>query len=162
MAKNKVQFQQGYSLADFFRDYGTDDQCEQALLHWRWPEGFVCPNCHSTDHCELKCRKLYQCNRCHQQTSLTSGTIFACFSAVTAAGCEHVSIVTDGGPDCVTMKEFTWVNTMLGNVKNAISGTYHSVGGRHKTCLAIWLSSAIDSTVVSTCGACCSDSPAWQ
>ena len=56
----------------------------------------------------------------------------ACFSAVTAAGCEHVRIVTGGGPDYVTMKEFTWVNTMLGNVKNAISGTYHSVGGRHK------------------------------
>ena len=37
----------------------------------------------------------------------------ACFSAVTESGCQHVSIVTGGGPSCVTMEEFTWVNTMI-------------------------------------------------
>ncbi len=31
----------------------------------------------------------------------------------------------------MTMVEFTWVNTIIGNVKNAITGTYHSVGGRY-------------------------------
>jgi transposase-like protein len=268
MAKNKVQFQKGYSFVEFFQDYGTEEQCVRALYQWRWPTGFVCPNCHSTRHCELKCRELYQCNCCRQQTSITSGTIFAntklpltkwllamhllgqskngqsalslkralgvsyntawsmkhkimqvmkerddskplegiiqlddvyiggeqpggkrgrgagkktpvvaavavnaeghpvtmnmqvvagfqlkeiarwatqhvvpgstvvsdglwCFSAVTEAGCKHVSIVTGGGPKSVTMKEFTWVNTMIGNVKNAITGTYHSIGGKH-------------------------------
>lgn len=269
MAKNQVQFQKGYSLPEFFQEYGAEDQCNQALFGWRWPRGFICPNCHSTRYCELKCRKLYQCIGCHQQTSLTSGTIFestklpltkwflamhlltqsknglsalalkreigvsyntawsikhklmqvmkerddskplegiiqlddvyiggelsggkrgrgsenkspivaavscnelghplrmnlnrvdgfkskeiarwakrhvapgstvisdglACFSAVTAAGCEHHSIVTGGGPESVTKEEFTWVNTMIGNVKNALTGTYHSVGGKHK------------------------------
>ena len=29
------------------------------------------------------------------------------------------------------VSEFTWVNTMLGNVKNAIHGTYHSIHGKH-------------------------------
>ena len=42
-----------------------------------------------------------------------------------------VSIVTGGGPESVSKKEFTWVNTMLGNVKNAIAGTYHSINPRH-------------------------------
>lgn len=267
MAKNKVQFQKGYSLAELFQEYGTEEQCASALFQWRWPNGFACPNCQSTRHCELKCRELYQCNACHQQTSITSGTIFAstklpltkwfqamhilgqskngrsalslmrdlgvsyntawgmkqkimqvmkerddktplsgiiqlddvymggerrggkrgrgsenktpivaavavneeghpmsmnmqvvggfqlkeiarwakqhvapgstvvsdglaCFSAVTEAGCDHVSIVTGGGPECVTMKEFTWVNTIIGNVKNGITGTYHSIGGK--------------------------------
>ena len=262
MAKNKVQFQKGLSLSEFIEHYGTEQQCEQALFQWRWPDGFICPNCHSTHYCELKCRKLYQCNACHQQTSLISNTIFsntklpltkwflamhlltqaktgmsilalkrhlgvsyntawsmkhklmqvmkerddskplegiiqlddayiggeehggkpgrgssnktpfvaavavnddghpvsmnmnvvdgfrsseiarwsekhivpgsvvvsdglACFSAVTESGCQHVSIVTGGGPSCVTMEEFTWVNTMIGNVKNSITGTYH-------------------------------------
>ncbi|WP_270805434.1 hypothetical protein [Aeromonas sp. QDB56] len=32
MAKSKVQFQKGYSLFDFFKDYGTEAQCENALL----------------------------------------------------------------------------------------------------------------------------------
>ena len=30
MAKSKVQFQKGYSLFDFFKDYGTEAQCENA------------------------------------------------------------------------------------------------------------------------------------
>jgi len=56
----------------------------------------------------------------------------ACFSAVTAAKCKHHSIVTGGGPKSVTKKEFVWINTMIGNVKNSITGTYHAVGGNHK------------------------------
>jgi len=48
----------------------------QDQLH-RWPQGFICPECGHKKYCEIKGRKLYQCHRCHQQTSLTSGTIFA-------------------------------------------------------------------------------------
>jgi len=39
--------------------------------------------------------------------------------------------VTGGGPESVSKKEFAWVNTMLGNVKNVITGTYHSIKLRH-------------------------------
>ena len=45
MAKNQVQFQKGYSLFEFMQDYGTEEQCEQALLAWRYPQGFVCREC---------------------------------------------------------------------------------------------------------------------
>jgi transposase-like protein len=55
----------------------------------------------------------------------------ACFSAVTGAGCDHISIVTGGGSQSVTKEEFTWVNTMIGNVKNAIKGTYHAINPKH-------------------------------
>lgn len=41
MAKNKVQFQAGYSLFEFIKEYGTEGQCHQALYKWRWPTGFV-------------------------------------------------------------------------------------------------------------------------
>jgi transposase-like protein len=77
MAKNQVQFQRGYSLPEFFHAYGSAEQCERALFRSRWPDGFICPNCSSTRYCELKRRRLHQCHACHQQTSLTSGTIFA-------------------------------------------------------------------------------------
>ncbi|MBC8473239.1 MAG: transposase, partial [Candidatus Omnitrophica bacterium] len=30
----------------------------------RWPKGFVCPLCQNSGYCELKSRKLFQCNRC--------------------------------------------------------------------------------------------------
>lgn len=43
MAKNKVQFQAGYSLFEFIKDYGTEEQCHQALYQWCWQTGFVCP-----------------------------------------------------------------------------------------------------------------------
>jgi transposase-like protein len=55
----------------------------------------------------------------------------ACFSAVLEAGCHHCSIVTGGGPKSVTKEEFTWVNTMIGNVKKAINGTYHAINSKH-------------------------------
>jgi hypothetical protein len=53
-----------------------------------------------------------------------------CFRAI-AAVCPHRSITTGGGPASVEKPEFAWINTMLGNVKNAIHGTYHSLHGKH-------------------------------
>ena len=268
MSKNKVQFQTGYSLIELFKNYGTENQCAEALFKWRWPAGFRCPQCGSGRHSVVKTRKLYQCTDCHHQTSLISGTIFEqtklpltlwflaihlisqaktglsalglkrqtgvsyntawsmkhkimqvmkerddskplsgiiqlddvywggerrggkrgrgsankvpfvaavslneeghpiamnmnvvkgfrlteisrwakqhlqpnstvisdglpCFTAVIEAGCSHISIVTGGGPQSVTKEEFTWVNTLIGNVKNAITGTYHAINSKH-------------------------------
>ena len=76
-AKNKVQFQKGLSLVQFIADYGTNQQCREALFYLRWPQGFICPKCRHTDYYEIKARKIYECCLCHQQTSVTSGTIFA-------------------------------------------------------------------------------------
>ena len=77
MPKNKVQFQRGMSLREFMDKYGTAEQCEQALFAWRWPRGFVCPECGHTAYCALKGRRLIQCNACRRQTSVTAGTLFA-------------------------------------------------------------------------------------
>jgi transposase-like protein len=38
----------------------------------------------------------------------------------------HVRIVTGGGPHSVTLPTFRWVNTLLSNLKTALSGTYHA------------------------------------
>ena len=50
-----------------------------------------------------------------------------CFLGITAADCTHVPLVTDGGPASVAHPMFQWVNTVLGNVKNALHGTYHAL-----------------------------------
>jgi transposase-like protein len=76
MPRNKVQFQKGMSLSEFLERYGTEAQCEAALFAWRWPQGFVCPECGHDGHCKLG-RGLYQCHRCRRQTSITAGTLFA-------------------------------------------------------------------------------------
>ena len=77
MARNKVQFQKGLSEAQFAVLYGTEDQCREAVMRWRWPSGFVCPGCAGQHHSFVKTRALYQCSACRRQTSVIAGTIFA-------------------------------------------------------------------------------------
>lgn len=49
------------------------------------------------------------------------------FTAVTEAGCTHEKhIIRKGSTKSQKMECFTWVNTILGNLKNAIVGTYHA------------------------------------
>jgi len=268
MAKNKVQFQQGMSLVQFLAKFGSEEKCREAVFGWRWPAGFQCPRCGHAGFCRLKGRQVLQCNGCHHQTSVTSGTIFAAtklplrtwflgmyllahskvgvsalaltrelgvsyntawlvkhklmqamkerderkrlsgwvqvddavwggehrggkrgrdapgktpfvaavacnerghplrmrlsrienvrretlaswarrhlepgslavsdgligLRALADAGCEHEVIVTGGGVASATHPRFHWVNTMLGNVKNALRGTYHGLRSQH-------------------------------
>ncbi|MBK7301092.1 MAG: hypothetical protein IPI79_12625 [Moraxellaceae bacterium] len=75
MAKNKIQFQQGYSLTQLFENYGTEAQCKKAVFDLKWPTGFVVPLSKSS-YCILESGICIECNRCHHQTSLISGTLF--------------------------------------------------------------------------------------
>lgn len=78
MAINGIQFQKGLSLTNFLADYGTEAQCEAALLAARWPQGFQCPACgNDVTPYEFKRRNLHywQCRACQHQTSLLAGTI---------------------------------------------------------------------------------------
>ncbi len=267
MPRNTIQFQKGLGLHDFLEQYGTEDQCRQALYDLRWPTGYVCPECGNTTGCELKKRQIYQCHKCHHQTSLTAGSIFHgtklplrtwflaiylltqrkksisalqlsreigvnyntawrlkhklmqvmmerergkklagrielddaylggeqagkrgrgsrnkipfvaavettrdgrpmkiqlrrvrgfrkreiaryarsclmpgsevftdglwCFSGVTTADCHHNPMVTGGGRQSVQYSCSKWVNTMLGNVKNSLLGTFHAIRDKH-------------------------------
>jgi len=49
-----------------------------------------------------------------------------CFQAVTASGAAHERTVTGGGAASAKMEKFQAVNTFLGNLKTAYSGTYHA------------------------------------
>ena len=48
-----------------------------------------------------------------------------CFRGVEAAGCEHRPRVTGGGKAGCELPGLRWVNTILGNVKRSLDGTYH-------------------------------------
>jgi transposase-like protein len=43
----------------------------------RWPRGFECPACGGKQYSLVTTRYLYQCTKCHRQTSPIAGTIFA-------------------------------------------------------------------------------------
>ena len=267
MARNKVQFQKGMSEAQFDALYRTEALCHDALVRWRWPDGFECPDCGARGYCIVKRgnRTLYQCNACRKQTSVKAGTVYAssklplhlwfkamylmtqskkgissielgrrlgvtqttawtlkqklaqvmiernaakrlkgevqmddaylggqrpgeygregktpflaavsltgdgkpdqillrrigrfsnaaiarvagaafeadvhavsdglrCFSAVTKAGCTHTPVKTGSGAKAAKHPRFKWVNTVLGNVKAAMVGTYRAVRDKH-------------------------------
>ena len=77
MPMNRIQFQPGVSLPDFFARYGSEEQCVAALRAMRWPDGFCCPRCDCAQHCVVGhgARRLFECQSCRQQTSLTAGTV---------------------------------------------------------------------------------------
>lgn len=76
MARNPIQFGKGLSLSEFQERYGTEEQCRQAVIAWRWPEGFVCPACGGRDHAIVGKRRLNVCHGCRKQTSIIAGTVF--------------------------------------------------------------------------------------
>ncbi len=55
----------------------------------------------------------------------------ACFGSVTEAGCSHAVIKTGSGAKAARTPAFKWVNTALGNIKAALTGTYRAVNSKH-------------------------------
>jgi hypothetical protein len=78
MAMNRVQFQMGRSMTEFFERYGSEAQCEAALFAARWPSGWRCPRCGSTWSSSFvrNGRRYWQCSAQAHQSSLISGTVF--------------------------------------------------------------------------------------
>jgi transposase-like protein len=54
-----------------------------------------------------------------------------CFTAVINAGCVHQPIIAGAGRKAALNPAFKWVNTTLGNIKSAITGTYRAIRDKH-------------------------------
>ena len=78
MTMNRVQFQPGLSMPQFYEQYGTEEKCRAALQAARWPNGFVCPSCGGAARTRFVRDGLpyWQCGSCERQCSLISGTMF--------------------------------------------------------------------------------------
>ena len=76
--KNYIQLQKGLSMSEFQTNYGEESLCEASVELAKWPEGFICPKCSNKSHCVVWHGrvKTFQCNCCHTQVTLRSGTIF--------------------------------------------------------------------------------------
>jgi transposase-like protein len=61
-------------------------------------------------------------------TVITDG--LACFRAVSRSGITHIPLRTSANK-ALQDSTFKWVNTVLGNVKCALVGTYRAIGGKH-------------------------------
>jgi hypothetical protein len=68
MARNRVQFQKGLSLPEFYERYVTEEKCQAALIAMGWPDGFVCPRCGSDRAISgARLRKLARLRHCCMQ-----------------------------------------------------------------------------------------------
>lgn len=64
------------SLLGFQSQFPREDSCWKYLVSLRWPDGFVCLQCNHRKADFLKSKMAFECRHCHQQTSVTAGTIF--------------------------------------------------------------------------------------
>ena len=67
---------------------------------------------------------------------MASGTIavsdgLRCFTAIEEAGFEHKVVIVGNSKDPKKLAPFNWVNTILGNLKSALSGIYHKLSSAH-------------------------------
>ena len=65
-------------------------------------------------------------NRSLVSTAMVVSDGLWCFKSVTEAGCTQQREVVGQGRKSTDMECFTWINTILGNLKTAINGTYHA------------------------------------
>ena len=54
-----------------------------------------------------------------------------CWNALDEGAYSHRAIRTGSGPGAARVASFKWVNTTLGNIKGAITGTYRKIGPDH-------------------------------
>ena len=78
MSINAIQFQPGLSLPRFQALYGTEQQCESALVAARWPRGWSCAHCGCKRFFLTRNgsgRQLWECFVCGYQSSSIVGTV---------------------------------------------------------------------------------------
>lgn len=68
------------NLVEFQKRFPDNGSCAKYLFELRWPDGFRCPKCAHDEAWKLTGRvsdetPLYECKKCHRQTSIKAGTI---------------------------------------------------------------------------------------
>ncbi len=69
--------------------------------------------------------------KCLETGSTVVSDGLQCFACIAQSGSEHQVIKTGSGPKAVKNHQFKWVNTALGNIKSAITGTYRAIRAKH-------------------------------
>jgi transposase-like protein len=78
MSQDLIQFQPGLSWEQFHGLYGSEDQCEQAVVGARWPDGWCCARCRCKRFLLTRNgsgRQLWECFLCGYQSSSIVGTV---------------------------------------------------------------------------------------
>ena len=64
------------TMQEFDECFFNEKACHEYLIGLRWPNGFICSHCQSTNSPWITSRNLLYCRACNGQISMTAGTIF--------------------------------------------------------------------------------------
>ncbi|MFC2041381.1 IS1595 family transposase [Chloroflexota bacterium] len=67
---------QDINLVTLVERYGNEDKCRAYLEELRFPNGVACPRCGSMSISRVQKPRVFDCNSCRYQFSVTAGTIF--------------------------------------------------------------------------------------
>lgn len=104
MLINHVRFRAGPSMKGLMRNFGTEKECEGALVARRCPKGYVCPRCRLA---KVGTRFAREGRRCWQRAG--------------SAGAVHDGDVTGGGKIGGLQERIKAVNTFVGNANQVLS-----------------------------------------
>ena len=69
-----------YGPFEFFRDFSTEQDCEEHLMKLKYPQGYRCKRCGGSEFYKLKGKpkraRILECQKCKKQESITANTIF--------------------------------------------------------------------------------------
>ena len=70
-------FRKGLTLIEAVERYGNDENAERVFIEARWPDGVLCPFCHSANVSERTSRKPqpFRCRDCRKDFSVKTGTV---------------------------------------------------------------------------------------
>jgi transposase-like protein/IS1 family transposase len=72
---NKNGKKQEINLINLIERYHNEDKCRDYLEELRWPNGVACPRCGSTSISRVQKPRVFDCNDCRYQFSVTSNTV---------------------------------------------------------------------------------------
>src|SRR5438309_7516470 len=72
---NAKQIKMDMNLPKLIETFGTNERCRTYMELLRWQNGPQCPRCESGKVSAIKDRPQYDCDGCHYQFSVTTGTV---------------------------------------------------------------------------------------
>lgn len=67
---------QGMNLFEFMDRFPDDTSCKSYLAHYKWEDGFVCPQCGCKEEHHSNENYTKRCKACYYKESATAGTLF--------------------------------------------------------------------------------------
>ena len=65
-----------HGLIEKLRFFDNDAACREYIEKVRWPDGYICPHCESTEIPWKTKRGYLHCRNCNKEMSVTAGTLF--------------------------------------------------------------------------------------